>query len=65
VTAPYFHDGASPTLAAAITRHGLNYAATDQAAIEAFLTALTDQTFLTNPALSLPKPGACPVTNRP
>ncbi|WP_218018882.1 cytochrome-c peroxidase [Novosphingobium rosa] len=59
VTAPYFHDGASPTLAAAIARHGLHYAAPDQAAIEAFLAALTDQGFLTNPALSLPKPG-CP-----
>jgi len=65
VTAPYFHDGASPTLAAAIARHGLHYAAPDQAAIEVFLTALTDQSFLTNAALSLPRPGACPVTNRP
>lgn len=57
VTAPYFHDGASPTVAAAIARHGLHYTAPDQAAIGAFLTALTDQGFLINPALSLPKPG--------
>lgn len=54
VTAPYFHDGTSPTLAAAIARHGLHYAAPDQTAIEAFLAALTDQGFLKNPALSLP-----------
>lgn len=55
VTAPYWHDGSAPTLDDAITRHGLKLTPTRARAIRAFLNALTDDKFLTNPAFSLPK----------
>jgi len=56
VTAPYLHDGSAPALADAIARHGLPpLPAAQQAQVEAFLGALTDQAFLSDPALALPQ----------
>lgn len=61
LTAPYLHDGSVKTLAAAIRAHvggDLTMAqitSGDVAELIAFLETLTDQTFVTNPALSLPK----------
>jgi cytochrome c peroxidase len=72
LSAPYMHDGEHPTLADAIRHH---YAAADRqsdtrlkqtvsdtelADLIAFLEALTDEGFITNPAFALP-PAACPV----
>ncbi|WP_347261811.1 cytochrome c peroxidase [Rudaea sp.] len=54
VTAPYLHDGSARTPGDAIARHGLHYPADTLHALEAFLEALTDRDFLTNPAFSLP-----------
>lgn len=59
-TRPYLHDGSAPTLEAAIRRH---YAPGDPAApsageigdLIAFLSALTDKGFLTNPRFALPQ----------
>jgi cytochrome c peroxidase len=60
VSGPYLHDGSADTLDAAILAHDATASSPDQRAdIVAFLAALTDQTFLTNPAYALPKPG-CP-----
>lgn len=56
LTAPYFHDGSTATLPAAIRRHP-GAARLDEPAVGelvAFLDALTDQAFVTNPALSPP-----------
>jgi cytochrome c peroxidase len=54
---PYLHDGSAKTLPDAIRRHegmgGLGDA--DMADLVAFLGALTDQTFVTDPKLALPK----------
>lgn len=58
-TRPYLHDGSAPTLDAAIKRH---YAPADPAApstaeigdLMAFLGALTDKGFLTDPRFALP-----------
>lgn len=72
LSAPYMHDGEQPTLEAAIRHH---YAAADRQAdtrlkqsltdaemsdLIAFLSTLTDERFITNPAHALPKPG-CPL----
>ena len=54
MTAPYWHDGSAETLAVAIARHGLTYPPENQRMLDAFLDALTDRNFLTNPAFSLP-----------
>ena len=59
-TGPYLHDGSARTLDAAIQRH---YAAGDPAAptsaetsdLIAFLKALTDKSFLTDPRFALPQ----------
>lgn len=71
LSAPYMHDGEVATLPDAIRHH---YAAAEWqtdvrlkqgpsareiADLVAFLGSLTDQGFITNPALALPKPG-CP-----
>lgn len=60
VTGPWLHDGSAPTLDDAIRRH---FAKDDPAAptpgerkdLIAFLEALTDEGFLTNPRLALPQ----------
>jgi len=59
LTKPYMHDGESPTLIDAIRRHrsvasiqGLSD--TDTADLVAFLGALTDQHFITEPQFALP-----------
>lgn len=60
VTAPYLHDGSAPTLPDAIRAH-VNFAAMPEGEVRfltAFLAATTDQTFLSDPSLSLPK-SAC------
>jgi cytochrome c peroxidase len=61
LTAPYLHNGAAETLAAAIRAHVGGDATMaqitrgDVAELIAFLETLTDRTFVTNPDLSLPK----------
>jgi cytochrome c peroxidase len=61
LTAPYLHNGSMKTLTAAIHAHvGSELTAApltdaDVAELVAFLESLTDQTFITNPALALPK----------
>lgn len=54
VTAPYLHDGSAPTMRDAIAHHGFAYPPETLRSLEAFLDALTDHDFLSNPALSLP-----------
>lgn len=54
VSAPYFHDGGSPTLADAIRRHDLAFSEAEGAALIAWLTAMTDQSFLENPRFAYP-----------
>ena len=69
VTAPYMHDGSVPTLEAAIAHYatggkrspfrsdrvrGFRLSATDQSDLVAFLTSLTDDGFLKNPAYAKP-----------
>ena len=69
VTAPYMHDGSVPTLEAAVAHYasggkpspyrsdrvkGFRLRAGDATDLVAFLQALTDQGFLTNPAFSRP-----------
>lgn len=57
-SAPYLHDGRARTLAAAILSHetpGLKITPDDAYAIEAFLDSLTDQAFLNDPNLALPR----------
>lgn len=62
LSAPYFHDGKARTLPDAIHRHGLPAELSDaeMGEIAAFLAALTDQSFITDPRLSLPDE-ACPL----
>ena len=70
VTAPYMHDGSIPTLEAAVTHYasgglpsrfksprlkGFTLPAAETADLVAFLNALTDREFLTNPAFGPPK----------
>ena len=56
VTAPYLHDGSAATLADAIHAHRAFAAmpVSDEAPLLAFLAALTDKHFLTDPRLALP-----------
>jgi len=60
VSAPYFHDGRAPTLADAIRRHGLRVSAPDEAALIAWMEAMTDRTFIENPGFAYPD-GPCEV----
>lgn len=68
LTAPYMHDGSVKDLDAAITAHvtgasalrdrrlaGVTISEQQRAALVAFLQALTDQAFVTNPDLALPR----------
>lgn len=72
LTAPYMHDGSVATLAEAVRDHyrgdrplrdaalrGRGVSDGETADLVAFLQALTDESFVTDPRLSLPKPG-CP-----
>jgi cytochrome c peroxidase len=56
-TPPYLHDGSAKTLPEAVRRHeqaaGISEA--DMSDLVAFLGGLTDQAFITDPRLSLPK----------
>jgi cytochrome c peroxidase len=76
VSAPYMHDGEDATLADAVRHH---FAAADRqsdarltqvvseaeiADLVAFLEALTDQSFISNPRFALPPPG-CPIPDTP
>lgn len=62
VTAPYLHDGSAATLAAAIQAHPNTdfLSDTEIASITAFLSLLTDQTFLSRQDFALPAE-QCPV----
>ncbi|KSB91444.1 cytochrome C peroxidase [Caulobacter vibrioides] len=62
LSAPYLHDGSAPTLETAIRRHRVAMRLEDRQVAElvAFLGMLTDETFVTDPRLSLPKPGCGP-----
>ena len=57
VSAPYLHDGSAPTLEAAIAAHAriAPLSPDRRQAMTAFLAALTDRAFLTDPAFSLPQ----------
>ncbi|CAN5214666.1 di-heme enzyme [soil metagenome] len=55
VTAPYFHDGAAVDLGAAIERHGIALTMVERGEIIAFLEALTDPDFLSDPRFALPQ----------
>ena len=56
VGAPYFHDGASPTLPDAIRRPGdMRLPADDVTALTVFLAALTDAAFLVDPRFGYPE----------
>ena len=58
LSAPYLHDGSAQTLDDAIRRHyapGSAPARDTLTALIAFLNALTDPRFISNPAYSLPK----------
>lgn len=55
LTAPYFHDGASPTLEAAIARHeGIGLKSGEMRDVAAFLNQLTDRTFVTDSRFAYP-----------
>jgi cytochrome c peroxidase len=54
VTGPWLHDGSARTLEGAILRHPAPPDAAAMPALLAFLDALTDRAFLTNPRLSMP-----------
>jgi cytochrome c peroxidase len=55
VTAPYFHDGASPKLADAILRHrDMTLAPEAVTELTAFLDTLTDRAFMTDPRFAYP-----------
>ncbi len=55
VAAPYFHDGDSPTLEAAIQRHrGIALRQDEDMAVVAYLEAMTDQSFLSDSRLAYP-----------
>jgi cytochrome c peroxidase len=59
VSAPYFHDGASPTLTAAIRRHrDIVLEPDEEGAVLAYLDQLTDRTFLSDPRFAYPD-GPC------
>lgn len=59
LSAPYFHDGAAPTLAEAIGRHeGIRLTADETQAVIGFLDLLTDRTFNGDPRFAYPD-GAC------
>jgi len=62
LSAPYLHDGSAPTLETAIRRHRVAMRLEDRQVSElvAFLETLTDETFVTDPRFSLPKPGCRP-----
>lgn len=55
VTAPYWHDGSTTTLSDAIKRHEIALNSFQTNNIIKFLDTLTDTSFLTNPAFSLPQ----------
>ena len=42
-TAPYFHDGSAPTLAAAVTRHGVTVSGNDMTKLVAYLSQIDGQ----------------------
>jgi len=54
LTGPWWHDGSAASPAEAIARHGNRYAGTEQAALLAFLNALSDRAFTTRRSLALP-----------
>jgi cytochrome c peroxidase len=62
VTGPYLHDGSASSLEAAIRAHDAAAPVGDAqlAELTAFLQALRDDAFPTNPAFALPNPG-CPI----
>ncbi|MEH0197008.1 cytochrome c peroxidase [Caulobacter sp. CCNWLY153] len=62
LSAPYLHDGSAPTLETAIRRHRVAMRLGDRQVAELveFLGTLTDETFVTDPRFSLPKPGCGP-----
>ncbi len=61
LTGPYFHDGSAPTLVDAIGRHRAVAPAVDRLTsaemgeLVAFLTALTDSAFVTDPRYQMPR----------
>lgn len=54
VTGPWLHDGSAKTLNDAIDRHPTPPPASAMPSLIAFLEALTDQSFLTDPRLAMP-----------
>ncbi len=54
LSAPYFHDGATATLPAAIARHGLALKPEEASAVAAFLDQLTDGAFIADPRFAYP-----------
>lgn len=54
LTAPYLHDGSAARLADAITAHNKPIPAQDMDDLVAFLNALTDRGFVSDPKFSLP-----------
>ena len=54
LSGPWWHDGSAVTLDQAIARHGIALQQGSVVGLVAFLHALDDQTFVTNPALGLP-----------
>jgi len=54
LSAPYWHDGAEPTLAGVIERHRLALTAGETTSLVSFLEALTDTEFLGRKSLALP-----------
>lgn len=62
LSAPYFHDGSSPTIGDAIRRHaGIALKPGEQRAVAAFLDLMTDRTFVSDPRFAYPD-GPCEVT---
>ncbi len=56
LSSPYLHDGSARTLAEAIGRHdGIQVSDAEMADLTAFLGALTDKAFVTDPRFALPK----------
>ena len=54
VTGPWFHDGSARTLGDAIARHPITLDAADMDGLIAYLEALTDRGFISNPAFAYP-----------
>jgi len=54
LSGPWWHDGSATTLDQAIARHGIALAPGESARLVAFLHALDDKAFVTDPALGLP-----------